>query len=90
MIFLPTTLIVANGATFKTGSLTLALSTAVPIRNDGRGGVSAEFTPEIFVEKHATRGEHSFGLLVKDGKTCRTTSWNCDLVCGSELRSIEG
>ena len=29
--------------------------------------------PEIFVEKHATRGEHSFGLLVKDGKTCRTT-----------------
>jgi hypothetical protein len=31
------------GATFKTGSLTLALSTAVPLRNDGRGGVSAEF-----------------------------------------------
>ncbi len=29
--------------------------------------------PEIFVEKHANRGEHSFGLLVKDGKTCRTT-----------------
>lgn len=38
------TLIEANGATFKTGSLTLALSTAVPLRNDGRGGVSAEFT----------------------------------------------
>jgi hypothetical protein len=37
------TLIEANGATFKTGSLTLALSTAVPLRNDGRGGVSAEF-----------------------------------------------
>jgi GH15 family glucan-1,4-alpha-glucosidase len=37
------TLIVANGATFKTGSLTLALSTAVPLRNDGRGGVCAEF-----------------------------------------------
>ena len=33
----------ANGATFKSGSLTLALSTAVPFRNDGRGGVSAEF-----------------------------------------------
>ena len=31
------TLIVANGATFKTGSLTLALSTAVPLRNDGWG-----------------------------------------------------
>ena len=29
--------------------------------------------PEIFVEKHATKWEHSFGLLVKDGKTCRTT-----------------
>jgi GH15 family glucan-1,4-alpha-glucosidase len=37
------TLIEANGATFKTGGLTLALSTAVPLRNDGRGGVSAEF-----------------------------------------------
>jgi len=37
------TLIDANGATFKSGSLTLALSTAVPLRNDGSGGVSAEF-----------------------------------------------
>ena len=37
------TRIEANGATFKSGSLTLALSTAVPLRNDGRGGVSAEF-----------------------------------------------
>src|SRR5260370_19450569 len=37
------TLIEPNGATFKTGSLTLALSTAVPPRNDGRGGDSAEF-----------------------------------------------
>jgi GH15 family glucan-1,4-alpha-glucosidase len=37
------TLIEANGATFKTGNSTLALSTAVPLRNDGRGGVSAEF-----------------------------------------------
>lgn len=37
------TLIEADGATFKSGSLTLTLSTAVPLRNDGRGGVSAEF-----------------------------------------------
>src|SRR5882672_11632477 len=37
------TLIEPNGATFKSRSLTLALSTAVPLRNDGRGGVSAEF-----------------------------------------------
>ncbi|HEX9110197.1 MAG TPA: glycoside hydrolase family 15 protein [Terriglobales bacterium] len=37
------TRIEANGATFKSGSLTLALSTAAPLKNDGRGGVSAEF-----------------------------------------------
>jgi GH15 family glucan-1,4-alpha-glucosidase len=37
------TLIDANGATFKSGRLTLGLSAAVPLRNDGRGGVSAEF-----------------------------------------------
>jgi len=37
------TQIETNGATFKTGSLTLVLSTAVPLRNDGHGGVSAEF-----------------------------------------------
>jgi GH15 family glucan-1,4-alpha-glucosidase len=36
-------LIGANGATFKSGSLTLALSTAVPLRKDGHGGVSAQF-----------------------------------------------
>ena len=32
-----------NGATFKSGSLILALSTAVPLKNDGHGGVSAKF-----------------------------------------------
>jgi GH15 family glucan-1,4-alpha-glucosidase len=37
------TRIEANGATFKSRSLTLALSSAVPLRNDGRGGVSVEF-----------------------------------------------
>src|SRR2546430_2081560 len=37
------TLIEANGATFKSRGLTLALSAAVPLRNDGHGGVSAEF-----------------------------------------------
>jgi GH15 family glucan-1,4-alpha-glucosidase len=37
------TLIDDNGATFKTGSLTLTLATAVPLRNDGHSGVSAEF-----------------------------------------------
>jgi GH15 family glucan-1,4-alpha-glucosidase len=36
-------LIRTNGATFKSGSLILALSTAVPLKNDGHGGVSAEF-----------------------------------------------
>ncbi len=33
----------ANGAIFKSGSLSLALSTNVPLNNDGQGGVSAEF-----------------------------------------------
>ena len=37
------TRIEGNGATFKSGDLTLGLSTAVPLRNDGRGGVTAEF-----------------------------------------------
>jgi len=37
------TLLGKGGAIFKTGSLTLALSTAVPLSNDGRGGVSADF-----------------------------------------------
>jgi GH15 family glucan-1,4-alpha-glucosidase len=37
------TLIDANGAIFKSGRLTLGLSAAVPLRNDGCGGVSAEF-----------------------------------------------
>jgi GH15 family glucan-1,4-alpha-glucosidase len=36
-------LIGTNGATFKSGGLTLALSTAVPLKNDGHGGVSAKF-----------------------------------------------
>jgi GH15 family glucan-1,4-alpha-glucosidase len=33
----------ANGATFKSNSLSLALSANVPLRDDGKGGVSAEF-----------------------------------------------
>jgi len=37
------TLIETNGATFKSRSVTLALSAGVPLRDDGRGGVSAEF-----------------------------------------------
>ena len=37
------TRIEANGAIFKAGRLTLALSTTVPLRDDGQGGVSAEF-----------------------------------------------
>jgi GH15 family glucan-1,4-alpha-glucosidase len=36
-------LIRTNGATFKSGILILVLSTAVPLKNDGHGGVSAEF-----------------------------------------------
>jgi GH15 family glucan-1,4-alpha-glucosidase len=36
-------LIGTSGATFKSASLTLTLSTAVPLKNDGHGGVSAKF-----------------------------------------------
>jgi GH15 family glucan-1,4-alpha-glucosidase len=36
------TVIDANGALFKTATLALALSTTVPLRDDGQGGVSAE------------------------------------------------
>jgi GH15 family glucan-1,4-alpha-glucosidase len=36
-------LIDANGAIFKSGSLCVALSSTVPLQNDGEGGVSAEF-----------------------------------------------
>ena len=32
-----------NGATFKSRSVTLALSASMPLRNDGQGGVTAEF-----------------------------------------------
>jgi GH15 family glucan-1,4-alpha-glucosidase len=37
------TLISTNGAIFKAGSLTLGLSTAVPLSDDKQGGVSGEF-----------------------------------------------
>ena len=37
------TQIEANGATFKSGGVRLALSTNVPLSKDGQGGVSAEF-----------------------------------------------
>ena len=37
------TLIHANGVTFKSGDMTLALSSAVPLQLDGDGGVSAKF-----------------------------------------------
>jgi GH15 family glucan-1,4-alpha-glucosidase len=48
------TLIEPNGAIFKAGSLTMALSTTVPLMDDGHGGVSADFvltegTSQVFV-----------------------------------------
>lgn len=51
------TLIEANGATFKSRGLTLALSTAVPVKNDGHGGVTAEFVlaegkSQVFILRH--------------------------------------
>ncbi len=38
------TLPAANGVIFKSGSLTIALCSAVPLNQDGQGGVAAEFT----------------------------------------------
>jgi len=54
-------LIRTNGATFKSGSLILALSTAVPLKNDGHGGVSAEFVlsegeSQVFVLRDDSAG----------------------------------
>jgi hypothetical protein len=51
------TLIDPNGAIFKAGSLTLALSTTVPLIDDGHGGVSAEFVliegkSQVFILKN--------------------------------------
>ena len=40
------TLLEANGVIFKSGTLTIALSGAVPLNQDGQGGVAAEFTLE--------------------------------------------
>ena len=40
------TLLEANGAIFNSGSLSLALSAAVPLRQDEQGGVAAEFVLE--------------------------------------------
>jgi GH15 family glucan-1,4-alpha-glucosidase len=40
------TVLDTNGASFNAGSLTFTLSTAVPLKQDGRGGVTAEFVLE--------------------------------------------
>ena len=56
------TLAEANGVIFKSGSLTIALSGAVPLKQDGQGGVAAEFTLEegnsqVFILRaHGTEG----------------------------------
>jgi hypothetical protein len=55
------TVIDANGAIFKSSSLRLALSTAVPLRNDGQGDVSAEFVlaegkSQVFILTHDSAG----------------------------------
>ena len=40
------TLLDTNGASFNAGKLTFTLSTAVPLKQDGQGGVNAEFVLE--------------------------------------------
>ena len=55
------TLIVTNGVKFKAGSSTLALSTTVPLSNDGQGGVSAEFVLAEGESQTFILGEHGTG-----------------------------
>ncbi|HEY6351209.1 MAG TPA: glycoside hydrolase family 15 protein [Candidatus Angelobacter sp.] len=57
------TQIQANGAIFKSSSLSLALSTAVPLRDDEHGGVSAEFVlPEGKSQVFILRGDCEEGV----------------------------
>jgi len=55
------TQMVANGARFKTDGLTLALSTTVPLSDDGQGGVSAEFVLAEGESQTFILGENSAG-----------------------------
>src|SRR5437899_5756471 len=55
------TVIETNGARFKSGSLTLALSTTVPLSDDGQGGVSAEFALTEGESQTFVLGESSDG-----------------------------
>src|SRR5260370_29998274 len=55
------TLIEANGARFKAGRVTLALSTTVPLSDGGQGGVSAEFVLNEGQSQTFILGENSAG-----------------------------
>jgi GH15 family glucan-1,4-alpha-glucosidase len=60
------TLIDANGAIFVSSSLRLRLSTAAPLKDDGQGGVSAEFVltegkSQVFVLRDVPRGDRAEG-----------------------------
>jgi GH15 family glucan-1,4-alpha-glucosidase len=55
------TLIGAKGARFKTDGMTLALSTTVPLSDDGQGGVSAEFVLAEGQSQTFILGENSGG-----------------------------
>jgi GH15 family glucan-1,4-alpha-glucosidase len=65
------TLIGANGARFKSADLTLELSTTVPLRDDGHGGVSAEFVLTEGQSQTFILGENSVrrgGLTARHGE----------------------
>ena len=55
------TRIEANGAIFKADGLTLTLSTTVPLRDDGQGGISAEFVLAEGESRVFILGEESAG-----------------------------
>ena len=70
-----------NGATFRSGSLTLALSTAVPLTNDEQGGVSAEFVlsagdrKSSFLGVTATRAGCASPPPKKRRRSCCGVEW---------------
>src|SRR5229473_1396944 len=63
------TLLDDQGANFRSGSLCIALSSAVPLTHDGNGGVAAEFTLEEGASQVFILREHCATDTVPDAPT---------------------
>jgi GH15 family glucan-1,4-alpha-glucosidase len=62
------TQVLAHGAIFKSGKVSLGLSTKVPLKNDGEGGVSGEFVlaegeSQVFILRQYSEREGSMDRL---------------------------